>query len=424
MKRVLAILLAITFLFLAGCDSLGAEEESVDTTRSYLHQNQQIHAAETADTIYLGSSDQFINYVDKESGISGVLCGKPECGHDGEDCNAWAYLGVRCLFIQNERLYWIGDHYPHETQQPYSLYNTALDGTDRREVRLPDEFPAPNGLDAVLFEDGTLTAGVCTSTVENGEEVTYQKIASLDLESGAVTTILNERAETGNHSGIPIQLYDGWLYFLTCEGPWGEGTHRIRIRRYNTASGETETLYDAPNSTDMNWIKDMWVEEQGVLFMAYDHATEQMGLYRYGFSDGHLDLVCDTGVTDTTRGGIADGIVSGFTFQENDGSYAFHVVIKDFDGQAVLDETYEVDLAGAAQALMDDKYGTGAWSAEDFHWNLVSGDLLGRDETNVYYALDGFYVPNHIQQSHITTMIQVPLDGSGASVLCSFAVFS
>lgn len=423
MKRIITIFLALALLLLAGCGSPGAEEaRGVDTKRSFLHQNQRIHAAETVDTIYLGSYDQFfIKYVDKETGISGVLCGKPECGHDGKDCNAWVYLGVRCLFINNGRLYWIGEHYPHEVRQPYSLFNAALDGTDRREDRLPDEFPVPNGLDSILFEDGTIYAGVCQSVIEDGEEVTYQRVASLSLDgSMTVSTILNERAEIGNYSGVPVRFHDGWLYFITCEGPWGAGTHHIRIRRYNAASGETETLYDEPNNRSINWVKDMWVDDQGILFMAYDHGTDKMGIYRYGFPDGHLDLVCNTGVTGTTRGGIADGIISGFTFKENNGMYSFHVVIKDFDGQALLDETYGFDLAETARALMDGLYGAGSWKAEDFHWNLVAGDMLGRDETNAYYAFDAAYTPNNIQKSHIITIIQVPLDGSGATVLCTF----
>ena len=421
MRRSIPILLALALLFLAGCDSSGTEEErGVDTKRSFFHSNQRIYAAETADTIYLGSSDQYIKYVDKATGIGGVLCGKPECGHDGKDCNAWVYGGVKCLFVEGGRLYWIGEHYPREIRQPYSLFSTALDGTDRRELRIPYELDFNGAMNSLMYvENGHLYVSIIRQSIEDGSEVLYQKIEALDLKGDTgQKTVLDERVEIGS-SGVSMQFYDGWLYFMTCEGPRETGTYRIRIRRYNAATGEPETLYDEPDSVGMGALKDIWVDDQGVLFMAYDDDTGKMGIYRYGFADGHLEPVCDTGVTGTFRGGIADGIISGFTFQENNGISSFHVVIKDFDGQELLDETYGFDLAETGRALMDDAYGAGTWKTEDMHWNYVSGDMLGRDETNAYYALDAAYAPNNIQKSHITTVIQVPLDGSGAKALCS-----
>lgn len=419
MKRTILLIVTLV-LILTSCGSDGSEtKRDVDTKRSFFHQNQSIYAAETVDTIfYLGSSDQYIKYVDKATGIGGVLCGKPECGHDGKDCNAWVYGGVRCLFVEGDRLYWIGEHYPHAIQQPYSLFNAALDGTDRREVRLPYEHAFNGTINPLMYvENGHLYVSVVQESIEDGSEVLYQKIEALDLEGDTgTTTVLNERVEI-HSSGVPMQFYDGWLYFMTCEGPWAEpGEHRFRLRRWNEETGETETLYDEPNSGRLNSITDMWVDDRGVLFMAYNYEANKMGMYRYDFADGGVVLVCDTGVTGTVRGGIADGIVSGFTLEESGETYDFHVVIRDFEGQTILDETYGLDLAKIERELMDDIYGAGSWTEEDFYW-YTSG-MLGRDETNAYYSFDAYYNPNGVEYS-FTAIIQVPLDGSGAKVLCA-----
>ncbi len=78
MKRTLAALIALTFLFLAGCGTSGTEEteRGIDTARSFAHSYKVVQAAETEDTIYyIGEHDNFIKYVDKATGITGPCAG-------------------------------------------------------------------------------------------------------------------------------------------------------------------------------------------------------------------------------------------------------------------------------------------------------------------------------------------------------------
>lgn len=112
MKRLLSILLALTMLLsLAACGEAKEPPREVDTARSFAKFSAMVHAAETPDTIYFaGYSDSYIRYVDKATGISGVLCGKPECRHDSDSCNAYVML-PKTLFFDSGRLWWIASGY-------------------------------------------------------------------------------------------------------------------------------------------------------------------------------------------------------------------------------------------------------------------------------------------------------------------------
>ena len=47
----------------------------------------------------------FIWYCDKETGASGKLCGRPECTHEGKDCNAYS-IAISGLNYYDQALYW------------------------------------------------------------------------------------------------------------------------------------------------------------------------------------------------------------------------------------------------------------------------------------------------------------------------------
>ena len=72
-----------------------------------------------------------IYYYDKQSGISGPLCNRPNCLHNNENCQAYVYWTAAYTFsYYNHRLYWIGRE-PGSSKD--SLISMAEDGTDRRE---------------------------------------------------------------------------------------------------------------------------------------------------------------------------------------------------------------------------------------------------------------------------------------------------
>ena len=90
-------------------------------------------ACETEDTLYymMSMGERQIHYYNKETGEGGILCGKPECTHDVDDCNSFA-ITAGGLNIYDGRIWFI-------TWNPGApgsiLYAMNLDGTKRERIQ-------------------------------------------------------------------------------------------------------------------------------------------------------------------------------------------------------------------------------------------------------------------------------------------------
>lgn len=146
MKKAFAIML--TFLLLmTSCSNAGTENQRIDSDRSFAQFGTYV--CETEDTVYFMTtgtvyferlhdynSASMLYYLDKATGISVPLCGKPECKHDDESCNAYiSSTQPVSLADYNGRLYWIA----MGNDNKYHIYSAAYDGTDRQSVRELDE---------------------------------------------------------------------------------------------------------------------------------------------------------------------------------------------------------------------------------------------------------------------------------------------
>ncbi len=113
-KRTLAaILAALLTLSLAGCsgsggaiasetpgesenaegagntgkaENNGTSPASRDDFQKNLHQTDELYFLETEDGYYFSWGSLF--YIDKETGNTTRVCGKPDCDHTTEDCNS------------------------------------------------------------------------------------------------------------------------------------------------------------------------------------------------------------------------------------------------------------------------------------------------------------------------------------------------
>lgn len=419
MKRIITIFLALALLFLAGCDSPGAEEaRTVDTARSFVHYYKAVLAAETADTIYyIGEFDTFIKYADKATGVTGFLCGRPDCKHNDENCNAYtAVSGPDCLFTDAGRLYWVCDSI--DDFKTCSLYSAAPDGTDRREeLAIDRELLARNASSLAYFilHEGCLYYGVVEKVIENGEAVHYFYVRAFPLDPNEESfEILRERAEVDfDPKNLTMQFYGNSLYIITSDfsGPEdedGSALHDLRLLRWSAETRALETLYEDLGSP-LTFTTELWVTDEGVYFDRHSRKSPgawNVGIYKYDFETGECGFQFDIGV-DGTNVGIADDLITGFTIDNSGGIYDYHIVMKDFAGNILSDETYTFDLTDVCL----------------FYSPGVGTRFLGRDESYAYYAPYATYDSDNTGESiqhNSTTIIQVALDGSGAKELCSF----
>lgn len=413
MKRVTFLILAVALLISALISACGQPDEpdaentrDIDTARSFVHTYTQVRSAEAEDTIYfIGKTSRYIKYVDKETGISGVLCGKPECTHSNTACNAYVNVRAEGLFVDGDRLYWIDGGVS-------SLYSAALDGTDRQVVRELERGLLPNNLSDPIYtmHNGYLFYSCTRTPIEDGVQKEYAYVCAFPLDPDKQAfVILNE--EKDDVYKIYMQPYGDDLYILTNDFLESEELlqkglylYNVTLQRWSSVTGELETLYVMESRPIYNVIE-MWVDEDGVLFCGYDSDLEEIWIYKYSFETGECAGLFPIWFEYPYAYmiGIADGIVTTYSLANNEGVYDIRFVIKDFNGATLVDETYEFDLSGVAEKYRINDMGT-----------------MGRDETYAYYSLwegSSAWIDRSVPMT--TTVIAVALDGSGARVLCT-----
>lgn len=411
MKQKTALLLSLILLLsLLSCGKAEEDDRGFDAARSFAHFYSSTWVRETTDTLYfLGWSEHYIKYADKATGISGVLCGRPECRHNDKNCNAYVE-DARCLLMDGGRLYWMAVEFT-DSGSIYVLYSMALDGTDRRkEAELPEGF-IPSSTAAhrhYLLYDGWLYFGDVSSEIVNGEQILYNYVAAAPIGSKQEPfVILKEETMDRGYSNLAVQFYKGDLYILTCEPSPLSGDEKYlydcTLRRWNAEMDELETLYE--DESVLNWSSELWVTDDGVLFNRNTSTTYgplENRIYKYHFDSGECEYLFDNGIYGWANMGlIADGLVSGHQITDrNDGTYDFYVMLKDFEGNVLVDETYTLDIR--------DEYA---------NYDIFGIDFVGRDEEYAYYSTFSF----DEEGTSYVSLVSVALDGGGAQVVCTQA---
>ena len=145
MKKLLALLLALSCLFLTACNRTPADSTTGTGIGTDNSQNQSpLNELELKDMIICNDNGDFIDlpsrivyqqngqiyYYSKVDGQSYIYCFDPLCNHEGGNCLAnpaspqilgWSF---ECTLFINDRFY---------TQTPYGkIVSYAFDGTDMR----------------------------------------------------------------------------------------------------------------------------------------------------------------------------------------------------------------------------------------------------------------------------------------------------
>lgn len=183
MKR-LGVFLLCVFLCI-GCASSDSEESSIEMDLSKIHfdtsekdvdlstllSGGRFCATQDVDYI-LGRADSWIYYYDKKNGIFGKMCGRPECEHKGNGCNAYV-MGLGDLQVYEGYLYFMTG--------PSVLTRMGLDGMNRETVRVVNDRAGING-NWVIHRDKVYTQ-VSKQVVDDGKSYEDLYIYEFDLNS-------------------------------------------------------------------------------------------------------------------------------------------------------------------------------------------------------------------------------------------------
>ena len=273
-KRILSATLAAAMLLcccaLTACASKPAVPTATDfevQPGAYRYQDMGDCFVETEQGQYYLGWDQIIRFAEPGSRSFYPLCNKPNCGHGGENCNAYTDYG---LGYWNGHLYTTtyGDNGP-------VVMRMDMDGANHREVgQLPVLTAvdgARHGSGELLFHNGSLF--YMYDAIETDPEWAMS-IYQFDLETGKGRWLFQEDIPPFTYfcgSSYANICGDGFFFMMT-NGVTGECTYALG----NLKTGRVEATL--PDWSDRNGRT---MEQDGVLYYfkadaglcEYDRAT-------------------------------------------------------------------------------------------------------------------------------------------------------
>lgn len=345
MKRfAMMILVGMLILVLAAC---GNVEEAVDFTSdeylaqydhnpAYTHTGSAFCKSEDAAYFYsamFGGEKSYLAYADLATGVSGPLCGKPECNHTDSTCNAYISASMHGLSLYDQRLYWMEFV---NTSDGFRIASTALDGTDRTTVRMLDfdaVGKATNGR-LVMFHRGYVYISAVTATVTDGVPYYGSYVYAAPLEGDGEGTVILDKTFSDSELGVYVwaEPYRNSLYIA--EATYLKEPYTLTLNRWDITNQTLETLF----SEEVSFLfKEFSVMEDGILFSSQSDGN----IYKYDFTSGELNWLFD----------MADGEAAAPCFGDGMIIDGFHAV--DFQGQMLVNHKVEYPeyLAGSCAQI-------------------------------------------------------------------------
>lgn len=274
MKKIHILSLLVLVIFLvSGCTNPNSQTDPAHTDvfdtdmtiPGYDAQNKYLLAdllsfQETND-FFCGSNciGSYLQYYDKASGITGVLCADPACSHDSSGCGAYIKQGAT-FSVYDGKLYWIAD----DGRENY-LWQSDLSGTNRKKIK---SLSYENVImtyqpQRYVIHRGNLYMLGYSNSVTGTQVGTRISLLSTSLDDSEDITVLYDNVlEQGAHATVRFVGRSAYLSILASSG---NGACDITITKFNTRTGSNEIVYEEVNVNAT--LGAIWVTEQGEVYL-------------------------------------------------------------------------------------------------------------------------------------------------------------
>lgn len=239
------------------------------------------------DAFYCGSdlTGSFLHYYDKKAGISGLLCADPACTHDSPACGAYAQAGANLTVWGKER-YWVAQD-PDEKGADLYLWHSDLVGSNRERVKKIsfDDIILPYQPQRFTVHRGRLYM-LGRSSIVNGTKTAYRvSLLSMPLDSSEDFKVLEDlTVEQGVEATVRYVGDSAYLSLVTF--PEG-GPYDLQINRYDTKSGEKESLFRQEKLDAVPGA--LWVTPDEMLYLP---GTTENGAFVWKIENGEPKQIC------------------------------------------------------------------------------------------------------------------------------------
>ena len=232
--KVLISLFLCLILF-AGCFA-NTDKDNKNYAVYRLQDNSQYFIDTPMGEYYMNPNDErgMIYFSEHGKHEFYILCNKPDCSHNDENCNAYAGLA---LGYYNNHLYSV---YLNDNSNKFTLVQMNMDGSEHKKICILPEQHAPNGMTtgggSFAFHNGFLLYELC-SDADNHLPTAYFKIA---LESGKAERLFETEVKDSILFGSDLKSFDNYVYFCTKSAK----DNIYHLVQGNLATGEATELID------------------------------------------------------------------------------------------------------------------------------------------------------------------------------------
>ena len=305
MKRIVACMLTLLLSICSGCGSADLVLDKKFRTDEYLPGfDTQDQYAESwyniarAEDVYYVIMNNYLFYYDEATGMSGHLCGKAECMHNNESCNA--YLGlVTGIQVYDGHIYWL--------ENWGVLYRADLNGENREMVQAV-KMAAGNRF---AIQRGYLYTYIEASSARGGKnyyDISIYRYKLGDKEDKGVEIF------TGAYAGMlhfQCRFYRNSIFiFLDHSEVVGEYNFHREILRYDAVTGEIEE-FAVEDSTYQTYH--LYIDDTGIHMlelMVDEDGTRNLRRTVYNLTTGKKDSFEE--IQESSDGYICAGILDGY----------------------------------------------------------------------------------------------------------------
>jgi len=311
--HILSMLVLVVFL-VSGCTNPNSQTDPAQTDvfdtdmalPGYDAQNKYLIADllsfQETDDFFCGSNTigHYLQYYDKASGITGVLCADPACSHDSVECGAYMKAGAN-LSVYDGKLYWIAKD-ASGGRDDY-LWQSDLSGTNRRKIK---SLSFENVIMAYqpqryMIHRGNLYMLGRSNSVAGTQVGDRISLLSTPLDNSQDITVLYENIfEQGAQATVRFVGKSAYLSIIAFSG---NGACDITVTKFNTKTGSSEIVYEEVNVNAVSGA--IWVTEQGEVYLP---GSDDNHAYVWKIEDGVRTEIISWEGQDLSDPHIMDGV--------------------------------------------------------------------------------------------------------------------